>query len=87
MGYPYSIAVNLQTFSNNYDYIILNYTLELLHQCLLHSFISLLFSLVMQSVNGAQFLNITFLFVSLGAADVPVFGTIIVSLTSMYSSL
>ena len=38
----------------------------------------------MQSVNGAQFLNITFLFLLLGAAVVPVFSTVIVPLNSSY---
>ena len=42
----------------------------------------------MQSVKVAQFLNITFLFVLFTAAPVTaVFGTVIVSLTSMYESL
>ena len=42
----------------------------------------------MQSVNGAPFLNITSLFLLLGAAAVPVFGTVsIVPLTSMCESL
>ena len=43
-----------------------------------------LFILVMQLVNGAQFFNITFLLVLFTAA---VFGTVIVPLTSMYASL
>ena len=43
---------------------------------------------VMQSVNGPQFLNITFLIVSFTAAPaVYVFGTVMVPLTSMYASL
>ena len=41
----------------------------------------------MQSVNRAQFLNITFLFLLLGAAVYVVFGTVIVPLTSMYAWL
>ena len=41
----------------------------------------------MQSVNGAQFLNIAFLLVSFtGAAVAPVFGTVIVAL-SMYITI
>ena len=40
----------------------------------------------MQSVNGAQFLNITFLFLLLETAAVPVFGTAAVPLTSIYAS-
>ena len=38
----------------------------------------------MQLVNGAQFLNITFLFLLFGAAAVPLFGIAIVPLTCMY---
>ena len=50
--------------------------------------ISLLFISLMQSVNGSQFLNITFLFLLLGAPVVPVFGTVIVSsLTSIYNHI
>ena len=47
------------------------------------SFISLLFISLMQSVNGAQFLNDTFLFLLLEAAAVPVFVTVAVPLTSV----
>ena len=41
----------------------------------------------MQVINGAQFLNITFLFLLFGDAAVPVFVTVIVPLTCMYASL
>ena len=41
----------------------------------------------MKLVNGAQFLNITFLSALFGAAAVPVFATVIVPLTSTYESL
>ena len=42
----------------------------------------------MKSVNVAQFLNITFLLVlSTGAPVAGAFGTVIVSLTSIYASL
>ena len=42
----------------------------------------------MQSVNGAQFLNISFLFALFTAASAAVvFGTVIVPLTSMCASL
>ena len=41
----------------------------------------------MQSIYGVQFLNIIFLFLLLGAAAVPMFGTVIVHLTSIYTSL
>ena len=52
------------------------------------SSICILFISVMQSVNRAQFLNITFLFVSFTAAPAAaVFGTVMVPWTSMYASL
>ena len=41
----------------------------------------------MQLVNGAQFLNITFLSLLFGAAAVPVLLTVIFPLTSMYASI
>ena len=41
----------------------------------------ILFISVMQSINGAQFLNVTFLFLLPGAAVVTVFGIAIVLLT------
>ena len=47
-----------------------------------------LFISVMQSVKGAQFLNITFLLVLFTAAPAAaLFGTVIVPLTSMHASL
>ena len=42
---------------------------------------------LMKSVNGAQLLNIPFLFLLFGAAAVSVFGIAIVPLTCMYSAL
>ena len=51
------------------------------------SSICVLLILLMQVVNGAQFLNITFLSTSFGAPAVPVFETVIVPLTSIYASL
>ena len=41
----------------------------------------------MQLVNGPQFLNITFSFLLVGAAAVPVLLTVIFHLTSIYASL
>ena len=41
----------------------------------------------MQLVNGAQFLNITFLFLLVGAGSVPVLSTDIFPLASIYASL
>ena len=49
--------------------------------------ICVLFISLMQSVNGAQFLNTTFLFPLFGVATIPVFGTVIVLLIAMYGSL
>ena len=47
----------------------------------------ILFISLMQFVNGAQLLNITFLLLLFGAAAVPVLLTVIVPLTSIYASL
>ena len=52
-------ATNLM-FSNNYCYIQLNYTLTLQHLYILH----FLFDYYLISLNGAQLLNITPLFLS-----------------------
>ena len=49
--------------------------------------LALLFISGMQSVNQAQLLNITFLFILLGATALPVFVIVIVPLKSMYASL
>ena len=49
--------------------------------------ICILFLLIMQSVNGAQFLDTTSLFIFPGEAAVPVFGTVIVLLTALYAWL
>ena len=50
------------------------------------SSICVLFILVLQLVNGAQFLNITLLFLLVGAAAVPVLLTYIFPLKSIYVS-
>ena len=49
--------------------------------------ICLLFISLMQSVNDAQFLNTTSLFLLFGATTLPVFGTAIVPLTVVCASL
>ena len=41
----------------------------------------------MQLINGAQFLDITFIFLLSGAAAVPVFGNVIVPLKYIHASL
>ena len=56
----------------------------------LELFICVVFILLRQSVNGAQFLNISFSFLLFGPSAVPgavLFGTVIVPSTSMYVSL
>ena len=61
-------------FLNNYHYILLSYTLELLYQCLQHYLFGYyLFCLCSFSLfaNWAQFLNITFLLVYFTAAPAP----------------
>ena len=77
-----SIVVNFQIFWNNYRYIVLNYTPASQHLDLLH------YLLLMQSVNSAQFLNITSLFLlspSFFYRSASV--TVIVPSASMYASL
>ena len=79
-------------FSNNYHYILLNYTLNctlalyigitIITRSLAWS-ISVLFVSLTQSVNGAQFFKYYILFLLSGATAVPVFGSVIVPLTSM----
>ena len=49
--------------------------------------IFLLFISLMQWINGAHFSNITFLFLLLEDPAVPVFGTVMILQTSMYTSL
>ena len=49
--------------------------------------ICVLFISLIQSVKGVQFLNITSLFLLFWVATVPIFGTVIVPLTTMYASL
>ena len=66
--------------SNKHRYILLNYAYALLYQIFEHHLLvyCLLFIWIMQSVNGAQFLNITFLLVLFTAAPAAVvFGTVI----------
>ena len=65
-------------FLNSYYYILLKYTLVLLHQYHEHH-------LLAYCLNGAQFLNFTFLLAALlSASCVAVFETVIVTLTSIY---
>ena len=54
MNDPNSLVIVFLMFSNKYHYILLNYTLTLLHKCLGH-YVGVLFISLMQSVNGAEF--------------------------------
>ena len=56
-----STAINFQMFLNNYCYILSNHTLAVQYRALS---ISILFIFLMNLTNGAQFLNITPLFLS-----------------------
>ena len=79
-GILYNIAISFKMFLNNYHNILLSCTLALLYQCILHYLFG--FILLMQLVNGAQFLNITFLLVLFAAgAPTAVLLTVIFSLT------
>ena len=57
----YNIAINFLIFLNNYHCILLNYTLASQYLYLLH-YLFEYYLCLMQSVNGAPFLNITPLF-------------------------
>ena len=70
---------------NNYHYILLN-CIAISMYCALSIWV--LFILVIQLVNGAQFLNITFFAVLFAATlSVAVFLTVIFPLTSIYAWL
>ena len=73
-------------FSNKYHYILINYTYELLHRRQEHNLL-VYYSSLMQLINGAQFLDITFIFLLSGAAAVPAFGNVIVPLKYIHASL
>ena len=71
---------------NNYRYILLSYTLALLHQYIQYYILG--YYLFCSLVNGAQVLNITFLLILFAAAPaVAVLLTDIFPLTSIYASL
>ena len=75
-------------FLNNHHYILSSYTLALLYQYVQLYLFGYLFILLMQLVNGAQVLNITFLAELLAAAPAAaVLLADIFPLTSIYSSL
>ena len=62
LDHPRNIVTNLLMYSNNSRYIQLNYISALQHLNLLDYLFEYCLFLLMQSVNGAQFLNITPLF-------------------------
>ena len=62
--------MNLLMFSKKYHYILLIYTLTLLHQYQEHHLFCIIFSLI-QLINRAQSLNIYFLFLLFRTAAVP----------------
>ena len=70
-------------FLNNYHYILLNYTLTLLVRWRASSTCGFVI-LLMQLINGKQFLNVIFLSTLFAVA---VFATVIVTLTNIYASL
>ena len=75
------IAINLM-FLNSYQCILLNYTLTSQYLFFLAWYIWVLSILLIHSVNGAKFLNVTFLFLSSAS-----FFSIIISFSSnCYSS-
>ena len=76
-------------FVNNFHYILFtfNYTGPLITSMFLALSICVLSISFMQSVNNAQFLNSTSLFLLFGATTIPVFETVMVPLTAMYASL
>ena len=83
MVHLHSIAINFQMFSNKCHYILLNYILALLSQ-----FFSMIYFFVVCFTYAISkwrtiFKYYFFLLLLLGAAAVPVFGTVIVSLTSV----
>ena len=70
-------------FLNNYYNILLNHTKALLNQCP-----CVMFILLMQLVNVAQFLKHYILLTLVAATGATaMFGTVIVPLTSIYASL
>ena len=85
-----NIVINFKMFWNNYQYILSNYILAILYQISLALYIYILFISVLQLINGAQFLNITSLFLSstcLAASSAPASGIVILPLKIVYASL
>ena len=59
VAHLWKIGINFQMFLNNYRYFLLNYILALQHKDL-SNYLLLLFISLIQSTNGAQYLNITY---------------------------
>ena len=75
-------------FANNFHFILLNYMFIITSKSLalfIYHYLSicLLFHSLIQSVNGAQFLNTVSLFPLFNTATFPVFETVIVPLAAM----
>ena len=67
-------------FANKFRYISIKLYIFITTSISLALTICILFISLIQSVNGAQFLNTTSLFLLFGGAVVPVFGTVMVEL-------
>ena len=67
-------------FANKFRYISIKLYIFITTSISLALTICILFISLIQSVNGAQFLNTTSLFLLFGGAAVPVFGTVTVKL-------
>ena len=90
VAYLCNISIKFQMVLNNDHFILLNYTLTLQHQDLLHYLLACdLFRHYIQSLNSTQFLNITcllFLSACLAAAVALPLKAVTALLTSMYAS-
>ena len=82
----YDIAINFWLFLNNYHLFILSYTLSLQHKHLLH-YLLVYYLFVIQSVNGAECLNNSYLLFLSAVTFTPCPIRVMVPLISMYASL
>ena len=81
----YNIDINFLMFLNNHHCILLNYTFALQYQDLWH-YLLVLFILLTQLVNRAQYLNTTpllFLFAVIASVSDPCPATVVLPFTSM----
>ena len=82
----YDIAINFWLFLNNYHLFILSYNLSLLHEHLLH-YLLVYYLFVIQSVNGAECLNNSYLLFLSAVTFTPCLIRVMVPLISIYVSL